>query len=151
MTNLITAISSIQKKKKEKKNQSNNISVASTKVRDARFKSILWWALQNFSNYEITNMTERWRQQIFAMNKWMNCFFKKCVCFLLNFLVVKTLGVFLCVSCVVLIFECIYCGTKFAKDIMSLDFNLFGSSWLFLHFIKICPQAGNKCDLILIF
>jgi len=34
-------------------------------------------------------MTERGRQQIFATSKWMNCFFKKCVCFLLNFLVVK--------------------------------------------------------------
>ncbi len=58
----------------------------------------------------------------------MNCFFKKCVCFLLNFLVVKNIGVFLCVSCVVLIFECIYCRTKCAKDIMPLAFYLFGSS-----------------------
>jgi len=58
---LITAISSIQKKKKkkEKKIETNNISVASTKVRDAWFKSILWCKKKKKSNYEINNMTER--------------------------------------------------------------------------------------------
>lgn len=51
--NLIT-ISSVQRKqeKERQKNQTNNISVASTKVRDARFNSIFWWSLQKCSNFE---------------------------------------------------------------------------------------------------
>lgn len=67
------------------------------------------------------------------------------------------LGVFLCVLCVVLIFECILLQCEFAKDIISLNFSftvfsffLFLICWLWpITFRKL--DINSEFDILLIF
>lgn len=89
-------------------------------------------------------MTERWRQQMFALSKWMNCFFKKCVCFLLNFLVVKKSWCFsLRVVC------CLNIWMYLLQNKMCQRYHAtwFQSFWFFMTYFFILFKSVHKLEI----
>ncbi len=89
-------------------------------------------------------MTERWRQQMFAASKWMNCFFKKCVCFLLNFLVVKkswcfSLRVVWCLNIWMYLLQNKICQRYHATR--------FQSFWFFMTYFFILFKSVHKLEI----
>lgn len=54
---------------------------------------------------------------------------------------------FLCVLCVVLIFECIYCGTKFAKDNIPLVFSC-SHFYLFMFYTLYIFKSDHELETI---